>query len=163
MVRFVTTGGELSNADPLQTLSEERRDRKKTRDVAYKSRLKGLSSNIKGNKNSLILRAKITGAWLSIRGTTVSGTVISATEFWDFKCARYNISPIKLQSHCDRCVTSFGVTHALNCSIGSLAIARKKIVNNSFIYTGVPYLIICTRQNPNISGPYQIRDRYTSG
>ena len=61
------------------TLSEERREGKKDRDVLYKYRLKGLVSNIKGTDKRLIIHAKITGAWMSVRGTTVSGTLLSAT------------------------------------------------------------------------------------
>ena len=63
----MTGGGAFSNADHLRTLSEERRDGKKDQDVAYKSRLKGLVSNLKGTDKHLLLRAKITGAWLIIR------------------------------------------------------------------------------------------------
>ena len=79
LVRSVTGGGGLSNANHLWTLSEERRDGNKARDVAYKSRLKGLVINIQGTDKCLLLRAKSTGAWLSVRGTAVSGTVLSAT------------------------------------------------------------------------------------
>ena len=39
LTRAVTGGGEFSNADHLRTLSEERRDGKKDRDVSHKSRL----------------------------------------------------------------------------------------------------------------------------
>ena len=56
----MTGGGEFSNASHLHTLSEERRDRKEARDVAYESRLKGLVSDLKGTDNRLLLRAKIT-------------------------------------------------------------------------------------------------------
>ena len=84
MVHAMMGGGAFSNADHLWNLSEEQRNRKKDRDAAYKSKLKGLVSDLKVNDNRLILRAKIIGAWLSVHGTTVSGTVLSATEFWDF-------------------------------------------------------------------------------
>ena len=107
LVRAMTGGGALSNAGHLRTLSEERRDGKKSRDLAYKSRLKGLVSNLKGTDKRLLLRGKITGAWMSVRVTTVSGTVLSATEFRNFLCARYNVSPVNLQSHCDGCGTAF--------------------------------------------------------
>ena len=50
----------------------------------YESRLKGLVSNLKGTEKRLLLRAKSTGAWLSVCGTKVSGTVLSTTDFWDF-------------------------------------------------------------------------------
>ena len=72
-------GRALSNTDNLQNLSEERRDGNKDRESAYESKTKGLVSELKGTDKRLILRAKISGAWLSVRGTTVSGTVLSAT------------------------------------------------------------------------------------
>ena len=121
----MTGGGAFSNADYLRTLSEERRYRKKDQDVAYESRLKGLVRDLKGNDKHLLLRANSTGTWLSLHSTTVSGTVLSATEFRDFLCARYNVAPVNLQSHCDGCVTEFGVTHALSCIIGGPVIARQ--------------------------------------
>ena len=77
----MTGGGELSNADQLWTISEEKRDEKEARDVAYKSILKGLASNIKGTKKRLIIHDKSTGSWMSVRSTTVSGTVLSDPEF----------------------------------------------------------------------------------
>ena len=80
----VTGGGEFYNADHLRTLSEERLDGKKDQDDAYKSKLKGLVRDLKGTDRRLLLSAKSTGSWLSIRGTAVSGTVLSAMEFWGF-------------------------------------------------------------------------------
>ena len=80
----MTVEGEFSNADHLRTLSEEQRDGKKSWDVAYKSRLKGLVSDLKGTDKRLILRTKSTGTCMSICATTVSGTVLSATDIWDF-------------------------------------------------------------------------------
>ena len=84
LVRAVTGGRKLSNTDHLRTLSEERRDGKEARDVAYESRLKSLVRNLQGTDKRQLLRAKITGAWLSVHGTTVSVTVLSATEFRNF-------------------------------------------------------------------------------
>ena len=81
-VRAVTGGGAFSNAHQIQTLSEERRDRKKYREVAYKSKLKGLVRYIKGTDKRLLLRAKRTGTWMSVRSTTVSGTVLYI--LWNF-------------------------------------------------------------------------------
>ena len=66
----VIGGGALSNADHLYTLSEERRDGKKDQDVVHKSILKGLVQNFKGTDKRLLLRAKSTGAWMSVCGTT---------------------------------------------------------------------------------------------
>ena len=84
LVRAVTGGGEFSNAEHLRTLCEERRDGKKDQDAAYKTKLKGLLSDFKVTDKRLILCAKSTGAWMSVRGDTVSATVLSATEFRDF-------------------------------------------------------------------------------
>ena len=80
----MTGGGAFSNSGHLRTLSEERRDRSKDWDAAYKSKLKGLVIDLKGTDKRPLLRAKITGACLSVCGTTVSGTVLSAMEFWGF-------------------------------------------------------------------------------
>ena len=96
LVREVTGGGGFSNADHLRTLSKDIRDGKKSQDAAYETKLKGLVSNLKFTDRFLILRAKSTGAWPSVRGTTVSGTVPSATEFRDFLCAPYNGYPLNL-------------------------------------------------------------------
>ena len=134
MVRAATGGGAFSNANHLRTLSEERCDGKKDRDVVYESRLKGLVSNLKGTDKRLLLRAKSTGAWPSVRGTKVSGTELSATDFWDFLCARYNVSPVNLQSHYAGCGTAFGVTHALSCIIGGLVIARHNKIRDELLY-----------------------------
>ena len=77
-------GGSFFNADHLQTLSEDKCDGKKYQDVAHESRLKGLVCNIKGTDKHLLLRSKRIGTWLSGCGTTVSGTVLSATKSRDF-------------------------------------------------------------------------------
>ena len=34
-----------------------------------------------------------TGSWLTVRGTTVTGTVLTAMEFCDFLCACYDVTP----------------------------------------------------------------------
>ena len=105
LIWYVTGGGSFSNARHLRTLSEERRDRKKDWDTAYKYKIKGLVSKLKGTDKRLLVRAKIEGAYLSLRGTTVSYTVLYATNLWDFFCARYNFSPLNLHIHCDGCGT----------------------------------------------------------
>ena len=84
LLRAVTGGGAFSKADHLRTLSEERHDRKRDQDVTHESRLKFLVSNLKGTDKRLLLHSKKTGTWSSVRGTTVSDTVLSATESWYF-------------------------------------------------------------------------------
>ena len=79
LVRAVTGGGAFSNANHLRTLSEERSNGKKDRDAVYKSKLKGLVSDLKGTDKRLLLRAKSTGVWMSAHSTKFSVTVLSAT------------------------------------------------------------------------------------
>ena len=81
LIRDVEGGGVFSNDDHLWMLGEERHDGKKDREAVYKTKLKGLVHNLIGTDRRKILRAKSTGAWLSIHGTTVSGTVLSTMEF----------------------------------------------------------------------------------
>ena len=124
----------FSNTEHIRTLSEERVYRKKDRDTAYKTKLKGLVRNLKVTYKRLILPAKITGAWIIVRGTIVSVTVLSAMEFWYLLCARYNVSPLNLHSHFDGCGTAFLVTHTLIFIIGGLVIARHNKIHDEILY-----------------------------
>ena len=83
---------------------------------------------------SLILQAKTTGACLNVCGNTVIGTVLSATEFCDFLCKYYNVTPLNLQSHCNGCGTTFEVRHAFSCSKGILIITCHNKVRNELLY-----------------------------
>ena len=56
-----------------------------------------------------------------------------ATEFCDVLCARYNITPLKIQSNCDRCGTAFDVCHTLSCSKGGLVIKRHNKVHDELL------------------------------
>ena len=49
-------------------------------------------------------------------------------------CARYNVSPVNLQIHCDGCVTAFVNTHALSCSIDCLVITRHNEIHDKLFY-----------------------------
>ena len=134
LIQSATGGEAFSNADHLLALGEERRNGQKNWDEANKTTLKNLVRDLKGTDQRLIIRAKNTGAWLSVRGTTVSVTLWSNTGFWYFLCARYNVTPIHFQSHCDRCGTTFGVTHALSCSKGGLFIVSYNIICDKLLY-----------------------------
>ena len=76
--------GEFSNVDHLLVLMEERSDGQKIQDDVNDAKFKGLVEYIDGTDSYLILPAKNTGAWLNVRVTTVTGTVLAATEFFDF-------------------------------------------------------------------------------
>ena len=134
LIRSVTWGGSFSNANHLRTPGEERRDGKKDREAANKTKLKGLFRDLKGTNRCLILRTKSTGACMSIRGTTVAGTLLSATKFWVFLCAHYNVSILNPQRHCDGCGTASGVTHTLSCSTGGLIIVRHNAICDELLY-----------------------------
>ena len=75
----MTGGGEFYNADHLRTLGEEKSDKHRNLDNAKKYTLKGLVRDFKGTYNRLIIWSKNTGAGMSVIGTTVSGTLLSAT------------------------------------------------------------------------------------
>ena len=119
----MTGGGVFSNADHLCTLSEEQRDGNKDREVAHKSRIKGLVRNIKGADKRLLIRAKRTGAWMNVRGTIVSGTLLSATEFRDFYVLVYHPNPTKsiLIVGLENLDTGkvFGALHGLGVTLGT--------------------------------------------
>ena len=50
----------------------------------------------------------------------------------------YNVSPVNLQIHCDRCGTAFGVAHSLSCSIGGLVIACHNKICDKLLYIPWP-------------------------
>ena len=124
LIMDVTGGGALLNSDHLWTILDEMRDVKKEREFVNETKLKGLSRYLKGTERSLLLQAKSSGAWPGVRGTTVSGTVLSAMDFWDLLCARYNVYPVNLQSHWYGYGNTFGVMHTLICITGGPVIAR---------------------------------------
>ena len=97
----MTGGRKFSNSNLLLSLSDERRGGQKTRDDAKDATLKGLVGYIMGTNQRLILHAKNIGAWLSIRGTTVTGTVLLATEFCDFLFTRYNVTLLNVTEDLD--------------------------------------------------------------
>ena len=133
LIRSVMGGGTLSNNDHLRTLGEEIHDGKKDWEAAYGTKLKGLFHDLKVTNMCLILRAKSIGAWMSVHGTTVSCTLLSATEFRDILCACYKVLQLNIQSHCDGCGTVFGVTHGIICSTGGLVIARHKKIHGKLL------------------------------
>ena len=165
LISAVTGGGSFSNSGHLWTLRGEICDGKKDREAMNKTKLKGLVHYLKGTYRRLILQAKITDACPRIRSSSVLGTVLSATEYRDFLCTCYNIYPLNLQSYCGGYVNAFGLTHALSCIIGGIVVVRPNQICETFLVS-IPtclHLIICMRQTPNTSRPYQIRARDTSG
>ena len=100
----------------------------------YETKLKGLVRDLKVINKHLIIRAKSTGVWMSVRRITFSGTLLSSTKFRDLLCVRYNVSPLNLQSHCNGCGTAFGGMQALSCIIVGLVIVCHKIICDKLLY-----------------------------
>ena len=73
----------------------------------------GVVSNQGAFEKHLFFRNKHTGSWLSVQGTTVTGTVLAAMEFSNLLCARYNFDLPNLQNKCNSCLQAFYVHHIL--------------------------------------------------
>ena len=115
LIWAMTDGGAFSNSYHLIALREERCDGYKTRPVP----------NPTGQKR---------GARLIVRSTTVSGTLLLATEFCDFLCACYNVTPLNLKSHCNGYGTAFKVRHTLSLSKRGMVIACHNKVHDELLY-----------------------------
>ena len=98
------------------------------------SKLKGLVKLIKSNSHCFILHAKNIGSWLTVRSTTVTTTVLAATSFRDFLCARYDFTPPNLPKICDSCYQSFSVRHVLSFSHWGLVISCRNEVCYELLY-----------------------------
>ena len=83
----------FSNDNHLLALREKRPNGQKNWDGVKDAKIKKPSTDIDSTNCCLILRAKNTGAWMNVRGTTVTSTVFSSKEFRDFLCAHYNVTP----------------------------------------------------------------------
>ena len=65
---------------------------------------------------------------------TGSSLVLLATEFCDFLCTLYNVTPLNLQIHCNGCGTALEVRNTLSCSKGGLVIALHNEVREDLLY-----------------------------
>ena len=59
-----------------------------------------LVDNLKVTDFRLILRAKYTGSWMTVRSTTVTGTVLAHTDFRNF-CAHVTTLPLITLKKCN--------------------------------------------------------------
>ena len=71
---------------------------------------------------------------MNVQGTTVTGTLLSATEFCDLLCARYDVTPPNLQNNCNWCGIAFDVCHSLSCRKGGLVIVYHKKLYDKLFY-----------------------------
>jgi hypothetical protein len=60
------------------------------------------------------------GAWLSVFPNLLNGTGLSADEWRDNICLRYNRSPLNMPAACNGCRAKMLVKHALSCKVCSL-------------------------------------------
>ena len=74
----------FSNGNQLLALREERLDGKKNCYDVNGTKIKEIVTNLNGNDHCLILRAKNIVTWLNVQDTTVTGTLLAATEFSGF-------------------------------------------------------------------------------
>ena len=107
---------------------------KKIRNDANEAKLKGLFKNIKAIDLRLIIHAKNTVFWLTVRGNTVTSTVLAATEFLDFLCARYDVILPKLQENVTAYLCPYTYTTDLSEETGGLVISCHKKVRDKLIY-----------------------------
>ena len=127
----VMVAREFSTADNLLALREERRDGQKIQDDANVAKLKGLVDDLEASDRRLIIRAKKKGYYLTLRGTTVTSTLLAATEFRDF-CANVMMlppppPPLTLKKS-EGCSHYFSIRHIISCSNGGLIISQHKEV-----------------------------------
>ena len=103
-------------------------------------------------KNDILLRAKHTGAWMIVQGTTVTGRVLDATDFHNFSCSCYNFNPPYLQKKCNSCMQTFLVCWGTSCSNGGLVIARHNEKHYEIIHINIQALPPhCVRNEPLIN------------
>ena len=100
LIRAVMGGGSQT---PTTSWCSEKKGvtGRKNRDDTNGATIKGLVRDLLGTDCCLTIRSNNTGDWLSVHNTTVTSTVFLATEFRDFLCASYNVTPLKLQGNCD--------------------------------------------------------------
>ena len=130
----MTGEGVFYSADHVLALREESRAGQEKRDDINYATLKGLVGDFIDANWCLILRAKNIGSWLNSQGNTVTGALFPDTEFRNFLCTRYNVTPLKLQSNCNRCGIAFNLPHTLICRKVGLVIARHNEVCDKLLY-----------------------------
>ena len=96
LIGAVKVEKEFSTADHLLAFKEERWDGKTDQGVANDVKLRKIVSNKSALEKRPFLCAKNTGSWMSVQGTMINGTVLTATESREFLCACYKVNPPNL-------------------------------------------------------------------
>ena len=126
--------GKFFNANHLLVIWEERRDIQKIRDDVNDAKLKTLVAELDSYNQNLIICTKNIGAWLNVLVNTVTSTVLVDTEFCDFVCACYDVTPTKPQRKYNGCATFFGVRHILSFRKELLIIEHCNKVRDKLLY-----------------------------
>ena len=134
LIEAVTGERSFSTADHLLALREGRRDGQNIEDDTNGSKLKGLVKYLEALILQLFIRAKKTGSWLIVWGTTLTSTVLAATGFCNFLCVCYDVTSPNLKNKYDGYSLSFFVRHRLICRNGGLGIAHHNKVRDHILY-----------------------------
>ena len=76
-------------------------------------KIKGLVDDLGSPDRRIILRTKNKGSWMRLLGTTVTVTLLAATEIFDLLCAHYDVTPANLKK-CDVLSKPFSARHRLS-------------------------------------------------
>ena len=115
---------EFRTADHLACLREGRtavrRRRQRRAEEALTSALEG-APVLHARR---LRRATKTGAWLTVKPSTVNGTELGSQECRNALFLRYGLKPPDLPTHCDGFQTKLSISHALECKKSGLITAH---------------------------------------
>ena len=95
-----------------------------------------------------------------MRGITVNGTVLAATQFRDFYVIVTMLPPPNLQKQSDRCMQTFLVRHVMSCPNGGLVITRHNEICEKIIHFAKQYLFPnCVRGKTLIHKGHRISEK----
>ena len=124
LIRAMKGESGFSTTDILQAVKEEIRDGRKTRDDVNEAKVEVIVDTLDTFDHHQFLRAKQTGSYMNIQGTTVTGTVLSAMVFCVFLCTCYNVNPPNLQNKFNGFFWTFSICHRLSCRNVGIIITR---------------------------------------
>ena len=95
MIGAVTGESNVPTADHIQAVKEQRWDRNKYQDDPNDAKLR----EIINDEKHVFLGAKYTASWMSVRSTTVTGTVLSTTDYCDFYVPVMTLTPLSFKEN----------------------------------------------------------------
>ena len=153
-------GRKNSNPYHLLALREERNDGQKIMDGVNDAKLKDLVADLNTTDWRLILHTKNTDAWLNVWGTTLTGTLLAAIEFWYFYVHVMMLPPLKLIENTTAATHHLlYVTDLSAAKEASSSHDKTKCVPNSYNSLNKPYPSHCVRDKPLICQGCSISER----